>query len=290
MVILKDLGEFMPSAIYNVYSPKQQWERMWKSRTLDQEARLCEFRELRRHLLDILQPMRDPFVVEAGCGLGGWVSYLSEHGIRRVVGVDNYAPALNELKRQVPHALAIGADVRELPFSDGSVDACISLGVVEHFPGGPKPLILEMSRVLRPGGYLFLTVPYYNLLRRFLIHPLRAVVLNAKRKIQKCELYFVEYRFTQNELVEIVRECGFEFVKFATDEYEPTRLALGLFVDLPLFRGKDDWSLNLLGRLVRRSASFISPWLTTGGVLLLAKKSRSMPVRTTENCSLGVVA
>jgi SAM-dependent methyltransferase len=280
----------MPSAIYNVYSPKQQWERMWKGRTLDQEARLCELRELRKQLLSVLGQMADPLVVEAGCGLGGWVSYLSGHGIRRVVGVDNYEPALNKLKQRVPNALVINADVRELPFSDNSVDACISLGVVEHFPGGPQPLILEMLRVLRPGGYLFLTVPYYNLLRRFLIHPLRAIVLNVKSRVQKSGLYFVEYRFTRNELVQIVRECGLELVKVATDDYEPTGLALGLFVDLPVFRGDDDWSLNLFGRLVRRSARFISPWLTTGGVLLLARKPSSVRLKTAERCALPVVA
>lgn len=280
----------MPSAIYNIHTPKQQWERMWKDRTLEQEVRLCEFRELRRHLLDILGQMDDPFVVEAGCGLGAWVSYLSKHGVRRVVGVDNYAPALEELKRHVPASLVMEADVRDLPFSNDSVDACISLGVVEHFPGGPKPLILEMFRVLRPGGYLFLTVPYYNLFRRLFVHPLRAAFLGAKSRIRKCELYFVEYRFTRNELEEIVRECGFELVKVATDEYEPTRLALGLFVDLPLFRGEDDWSLNLFGRLVRKSARLISPWLTTGGVLLLARKRDSVPAETTEPCALRVVA
>ena len=279
----------MPSAIYNFHTPKQQWERMWKNRTLEREVRLCEFRELRRHLLDVLGQMGDPFFVEAGCGLGAWVSYLSTHGIRRVVGVDNYAPALEELKRQVPASLVMEADVRDLPFSNDSVDACISLGVVEHFPAGPKPLILEMFRVLRPGGYLFLTVPYYNLFRRLFVHPLRAAFLGAKSRIRKCELYFVEYRFTRNELAEIARECGFELVKVATDEYEPTRLALGLFVDLPLFRGDDDWSLNLFGRLVRRSARFISPWLTTGGVLLLARKRDSVPVETSERCALRVV-
>lgn len=47
----------MPSAIFNVYTPKQQWERMWQGRTLEQEVRLCEFRELRKHLLDVLGQM-----------------------------------------------------------------------------------------------------------------------------------------------------------------------------------------------------------------------------------------
>jgi SAM-dependent methyltransferase len=278
----------LSSAIYNIYSPKQQWERMWKDRTFEREVGWCEYRELRKHLIEVLGKMEDPFVVEAGCGMGAWVAYLSKHGIRNVVGLDNYAPALEELKRQVPDSHVIEGDVRELPFHDGSVDACISLGVVEHFPEGPTSLILEMFRVLRPGGYLFLTVPYYNLFRRLFIHPLRGAFLKAKSKIRKRQLYFVEYRFTRSELAGIVRGCGFELVRVATDEYEPTRLALGLFVDLPLFRGDQEWSLNRLGRWVRWSACLISPWLTTGGMLLLARKPVSAPLKTDEWTAVGV--
>jgi SAM-dependent methyltransferase len=280
----------MPSAIFNVYTPKQQWERMWQGRTLENEVGRCEYRELRKHLLEVLGQMKDPFVVEAGCGVGAWVAYLSRNGIKRVVGVDNYAPALAELKRCSPESQAIDADIRKLPFDGGSVDACISLGVVEHFPDGPAPLILEMFRVLRPGGYLFLTVPYLNFFRRLIIHPLRAAFLSAKRRIRKCELHFVEYRFTRKELAKIVRDCGFELVKITTDEYEPASLALGLYVDMPLFRGEQEWSLNLLGRLVHRLARRISPWLTTGGVLFLARKPTSAALETAVGHATGVTA
>ncbi len=212
----------MPSAIHNVYTLEQQWERMWTGRTLEQELKHCEHRELRTHLLEVLGQMKDPFVVEAGCGVGAWVAYLSRNGIRRVVGVDNYAPALEELKRHMPAGLVMEADVRDLPFTDDSVDVCISLGVVEHFPDGPTPLILEMFRVLRPGGYLFLTVPYYNLFRRLFIHPLRAAYLSVKSRIRKRGLHFVEYRFTRTEIAKIVEGCGFQLVRVTTDDYEPT--------------------------------------------------------------------
>jgi SAM-dependent methyltransferase len=280
----------LSSAIFNVYTPKEQWERMWKDRTFEREVKWCEYRELRKHLIEVLGQMEDPFVVEAGCGVGAWVAYLSKHGIRNVVGLDNYAPALAELKRHAPESHVIEADVRELPFDDGSVDACISLGVVEHFADGPTPLILEMFRVLRPGGYMFLTVPYYNLFRRLFIHPLRGAFLKVKSRIRKRELYFVEYRFTRTELSQIVRGCGFNLVRVATDEYEPTSLALGLFVDLPLFRGDQEWSLNLIGKSVRWSTRHISPWLTTGGMLLLARKPVSASLKTDECTPVGATA
>jgi SAM-dependent methyltransferase len=277
----------LPSAIFNIYSQKQQWERMWEGHTLEHEVTLCEFRELRRHLLEVLGQMNDPFVVEAGCGVGAWVAYLSKNGIRRVVGIDNFRPALTELKRHAPGSQAIGADVRELPFADNSIDACISLGVVEHFPEGPSELILEMFRIVRPGGYLFLTVPYYNLFRRLLIHPLRSAFLKLNSRMRGRELHFVEYRFTRSELIQIVQACGFELARVATDDYQPTRLALGLFVDMPLFRGDQEWSLNLLGQGVRWLTCKINPWLTTGGMLLLARKPLFGPLSAAEQYAGG---
>lgn len=262
----------MPSAIFNVYTPEEQWSRFWRDKSLEWEVNLCKYRQLRLHLADVLGKIEDPLVVEAGCGIGAWVVYLSRCGVRRVVGVDNYAPALLQLKHHEPNSLVIEADVRKLPFDDNTVDVCISLGVVEHFLEGPGPLILEMFRVLRPGGHMFLTVPYYNAFRRFMIHPLRTCYLKLQSRIRSRKLYFVEYRFRRSELERITEACGFELTKVATDEYEPAELALGLYADLPLFRGGADGSLNALGRFVRQSASRISPWLTTGGILVIARK------------------
>jgi SAM-dependent methyltransferase len=262
----------VPSAIFNVYSAEEQWRRFWKNKSLARQVNLCKYRELRLHLAEVLGKMEDPLVVEAGCGIGAWVVCLSQCGVRRMVGVDNYAPGLRELKQYQPNSLVLEADVRKLPFGDNSIDVCISLGVVEHFMGGPGPLILEMFRVLRPGGYMFLTVPFYNAFRRLLIHPLRSCYMKFRSLVRSRELHFVEYRFRRLELEKITAACGFELTKVATDEYEPSELAIGLYTDLPSFRGAADSSLNALGRFVRKSTLRISPWLTTGGILIVARK------------------
>lgn len=262
----------MPSAIFNVHTPEQQWSRFWQTKSLTRELELCNYRELRLHLKGVLANLADPVVVEAGCGIGAWVAYLSRLGVRRVIGIDNYGPALSKLKLYEPKSLLIEADVRSLPLKDASVDVCISLGVVEHFYDGPAPLIQEMFRILRPGGFVFLTVPYYNFVRRVAIHPLRGCVLKLRSMVRGQDLRFSEYRFKRSEIEGITKSCGFEVVKVATDEYEPAGLALGLYMDMPLFRGGADGSLNFVGKLVRRATARISPWLTTGGILVLAKK------------------
>ncbi|HKC71029.1 MAG TPA: glycosyltransferase, partial [Terriglobales bacterium] len=97
-------------AVYNVRDSRQQWRRAWRERNLRRELELCRHRELRRHLANALSSMRKPVIVEAGCGNGAWVAYLQEDSRGRVIGVDNYLPALQELKRWAPESAAVAAD------------------------------------------------------------------------------------------------------------------------------------------------------------------------------------
>jgi SAM-dependent methyltransferase len=50
-------------------------------------------------------------------------------------------------------------DGRTLPFSEGSFDGVLCTQVLEHV-SHPQELLLEISRVLRPGGILILSAPF----------------------------------------------------------------------------------------------------------------------------------
>lgn len=256
----------MPSAIHHVHSPEEQWSNMWAKCDLDREIALCSKRELATHVLDVLRNIDSPRVVESGCGTGSWVLYLHQQGIKDVVGVDNYVPALKQLEARGGHA--VEGDVRQLPFDDSSVDACLSLGVVEHFPEGPDALIREMWRILAPGGYMFVTVPYYNWIRRLISHPLRSTYIGLKG-IQR---RFNEYRFRTGEFTDICRTSGFEVLKCTTDDYVPKNLSFGLATDFPPLRKGTSGELNALGTAVCSVARSVSPWLITGGMLVIARK------------------
>jgi SAM-dependent methyltransferase len=53
------------------------------------------------------------------------------------------------------------ADARRLPYPDSFFDHVFSISVLEHIPDdGDSQAMHELSRVLRPGGSLTLTVPY----------------------------------------------------------------------------------------------------------------------------------
>jgi SAM-dependent methyltransferase len=52
-------------------------------------------------------------------------------------------------------------DARALSYPDAAFDRVFSISVIEHIPGdGDMQAMQEIARVLRPGGYLALTVPF----------------------------------------------------------------------------------------------------------------------------------
>jgi SAM-dependent methyltransferase len=72
---------------------------------------------------------------------------------------------VSTLHKYVPELKVILSDVRTLPFRDEYFIAYWSLGVIEHFQEGFESIALEMTRVLKNGGYLFLTFPYISPIR-----------------------------------------------------------------------------------------------------------------------------
>lgn len=68
----------------------------------------------------------------------------------------DYPGTVNALYRTRPDVFA---DAAHLPIASGSVDAVACLEVVEHVRN-PVGLVSEVARVLRPGGRLWLSVPF----------------------------------------------------------------------------------------------------------------------------------
>jgi ubiquinone/menaquinone biosynthesis C-methylase UbiE len=50
------------------------------------------------------------------------------------------------------------------------------MGVVEHFEQGPLPALKEAYRVLKPDGMIFVSVPTFNIIRKWVRRPLRNLV------------------------------------------------------------------------------------------------------------------
>ena len=105
-------------------------------------------------------------VVDVGCGLARTVYGLHAAGYE-AYGVD-YAPRTVSLISALAPELRISVgDARRIPeFSNCFFDGVWSLGVIEHFFDGYSEIVAEMARLIRPGGYAFVTVPSMSPLRR----------------------------------------------------------------------------------------------------------------------------
>ena len=149
-------------------------------------------------------------ILEGGCGMGDKVYALDKAGFH-ATGVDFAASTVTLTKKYWPHLPLCMGDVRKLPFHDGSFDGYWSLGVIEHFFNGFSDIASEMGRVLRPGGYVFLTFPMMNTLRR----------KKAKRKefplLETCDeetkvSHFYQFALDPNEVIKEFKSLGFTLV------------------------------------------------------------------------------
>jgi SAM-dependent methyltransferase len=127
-------------------------------------------------------------ILDVGCGTGGNVVMLNEHGNAHGIDVS---------KDAVAYCHERGLDVQEgaaneLPYEDGTFDLVTALDVVEHLDDDLGAL-KEFRRVLKPGGKTLIFVPTFMFL-----WGIQDDVSNHRR------------RYRLPELLRIIREAGFE--------------------------------------------------------------------------------
>ena len=145
-------------------------------------------------------------VVDVGCGAARTVYGLHCAGFD-AYGVD-YAPAtvaaINELAPELQVTLG---DARHLTFPDENFDGVWSLGVVEHFYGGFEPIAMETARVLKPGGYAFVTVPTMSPLRNLKAR------MNAYPTIDHQPERFYQFALPPEAVIDGFTAHGLELIK-----------------------------------------------------------------------------
>jgi SAM-dependent methyltransferase len=97
-------------------------------------------------------------ILDVGCGTGTMLTYLASYG--RAQGVDIDEEAVGYCHERGVKDVRLGA-AADLPFDNDSFDLVTALDVVEHLDDDAAAL-REMGRVLRPGGYLLVTVPAHR--------------------------------------------------------------------------------------------------------------------------------
>jgi SAM-dependent methyltransferase/UDP-N-acetylglucosamine transferase subunit ALG13 len=95
--------------------------------------------------------------LDLGIGDAEFAAAVHEGTSLRLVGADPHAGYLAAARRRHPD-LALVHVADRLPFADGAFDSVTMLDVLEH-TSDEQAALMEVSRVLRPGGLLVLTVP-----------------------------------------------------------------------------------------------------------------------------------
>jgi len=108
-------------------------------------------------LQQAIGPRRDLLIADVGCGAGNMYHHLCRYG--DVIGIENH-----------PNPVRVGrsrgydirqADGRHLPFPPEMFDLVTALDVIEHNEDDVGMLV-EMERVLKPGGHVLVSVPAFQ--------------------------------------------------------------------------------------------------------------------------------
>ncbi len=191
---------------------EQQWTQTWRQRPLPADGdayvkRQEEFRLMDPYLKRLPAGSR---LLDGGCGLGEWVRYYTTRGFD-VTGLDLSRETVQRLQASYPGHRFVAGDIRSIAYADGAFDAYFSWGTFEHFEEGLGVCLKEAWRVLRPGGLLFISVPFQN--RRHLRND-RRPLWRWDEAFHRTEgdtpaMRFYQWRFTRPELQRELAVHGF---------------------------------------------------------------------------------
>jgi SAM-dependent methyltransferase len=155
--------------------------------------------QLRRIFLRHLP--RKGLILDGGCGMGQYVVALRSRGYD-CFGVDFAPKTVEKVKDYLPDLPVESGDICNLHLKDKSIDAYISLGIVEHFQDGPYRALKEAMRVLKDNGVLIVSVPQAFHWRRLNAYPGDTPLPD--------DAFFYQYAFSSEEFRTILINSGFQ--------------------------------------------------------------------------------
>jgi len=214
------------------------WDSFWRGITPESEIRMWDFYGGRPWVLT--HTPRFGRILEAGCGLGRYVFYLSRLGID-VEGLDSHEPTVRAVHQWAARhdfqcAFRVG-DVAHLPFDTGSLSGYLSFGVVEHFQDSPTTALAEACRVLRPGGVAIISTPSVSFAQVYL--RLRRSVSEIVKRLVGHPIVpepFFQYWYTPHQLRSFLQACGLQVVLCGACDLKYTFWELGAYSG-----GRDLW-------------------------------------------------
>ncbi|MFA6383043.1 MAG: class I SAM-dependent methyltransferase [Parcubacteria group bacterium] len=92
---------------------------------------------------------------------------------------------LNIAQEKIPNLKAVKADLPHLPFPDNQFDGVICIDILEHiYPETALQTVYESFRILKPGGWIFISIPNRHTWTRVYFNVIRHVWLASRKEIR----------------------------------------------------------------------------------------------------------
>lgn len=188
---------------------ERYWTDVWARQggpkgAYDKIPRKAEYRVMAPYMAALPEGAK---LLDGGCGLGDWTVFFSRNGYP-TTGLDISRETVAKLNELFPDVDFAVGDIRDTGLASASIDGYFSWGVFEHFESGLGPCVAEAWRLLKPGGYLFVSVPMDNLR-----HAMGGALAGPAAPAPAARFY--QWRLTRAELARELSLVGFEVLKVA---------------------------------------------------------------------------
>jgi SAM-dependent methyltransferase len=154
--VVRGIPRFVPDDLY-ASSFGLQWNTFRKTQ-LDSYTGTTISKDRLTRIMGGLDWLEGKKVLEAGCGAGRFSEVLLEaigDGELYSFDLSCAVEAAKENCVDFPNRRICQADILSMPFKPESFDVVICIGVIQHTPD-PEKTIAALSRMVRPGGRLFI--------------------------------------------------------------------------------------------------------------------------------------
>ena len=137
----------------------KQWNKIFKKHG----KIFLEPHEDMERVVDLFKKHGVKKILDLGCGTGRHIIYLAKNDFK-VYGIDIAEQGIEITKEWLEEEklqadLKVGSIYKKLPYKDNFFDAVISTAVIHHEKiENIRKAILEIERVLKPNGLIFITV------------------------------------------------------------------------------------------------------------------------------------
>ena len=145
-------------------------------------------------------------VADFGAGVGTLLYNVSKVTSAKLISIDQAKSALQESKTLIPRLETLNEDILNTSLANNSLDFCLSTMTIEHVDD--KKFASEVFRVLKPGGYFFVTSVIKSK-NAWYFHK------NANGEIVLEPTHLREYK-SADEFERLLKSCEFNIIQTKT--------------------------------------------------------------------------